>query len=206
MPHPLRRVLRLGLPLAGALGLALACSRSGLDADDFEWIDGRETPPDAGLGGAAGAAGLPDAQQPNVCVPSEEVCNGTDDDCDGQTDELSPVPCPGGGEQYCVSGAWSACPEKCEACMPGSERVCFNSYCKYWGVQTCTADGKSFGKCKEHDPPPECKSIAKDKKYSPELEQCCLDNGYCCRDTFDLDDDGDSGEMLGDCEDVLCKP
>lgn len=119
MPHPLRRVLRLGLPLAGALGLALACSRSGLDADDFEWIDGRETPPDAGLGGAAGAAGLPDAQQPNVCVPSEEVCNGTDDDCDGQTDEgnnacggactLSATPgssCDGPDTDLCAEGQW----------------------------------------------------------------------------------------------------
>lgn len=205
MPNPLRRAARLGPLLLAGLGLALACGRSGLDVDDYEWIDGQPQAPTGGAAGTGGGPAQPDAQ-PNVCVPAEEVCNGSDDDCDGLVDEVSPIACPEGGEQYCVSGAWSACPSPCETCMPGSERVCFNSYCKYWGVQTCTADGKSFGKCKEHDPPPECKSIAKDKKYSPELEQCCLDNGYCCKDTFDLDDDGNTGEMLGDCEDVLCKP
>jgi len=90
--------------------------------------------------------------------------------------------------------------------MPGSERICFLSYCKYWAVQTCTADGKAFGKCKELDPPSECSGVAKDKKYSKELEQCCLDNGYCCLDEFDLDNDGNDGEMIGNCEEVLCKP
>jgi len=201
MPTASRRLLRLGPALVLCVGFS-ACGRTGLGVDDNDWIEGQMPGEDAGL---AGAPGLPDAQ-PSVCVPTEEICNGSDDDCDGLVDELPPIACPGGGEQYCVSGAWSACPQKCEVCMPGSERVCFNSYCKYWGVQTCTADGKSFGKCKEHDPPSECKSVAKEKKYSSELEQCCLDNGYCCRDTFDLDDDGDSGEMLGNCEDVLCKP
>lgn len=209
MPNPSRSVVRLARALALGVvlgGLGLACSRSGLDVEDYEWIDGQERPPDAGAsGGAAGLPGKPDGQA-SVCVPSEESCNGADDDCDGKVDELPPIACPGGGEQYCVSGAWSSCPKPCEVCMPGAERVCFNSYCKYWGEQTCTADGKSWGKCKEADPPPECHAIAKDKKYSPELEQCCLDNGYCCRDTFDLDDDGNSSEMLGDCEDILCKP
>ena len=198
MPNLVRRLMRLGLPLVGALVVAAACGRSGLDADDLAWVAGQQLPPDA-------AAPGPDAA-PGVCVPSEETCNGADDDCDGQVDELSPLGCPDGGEQYCVGGAWSACPERCEACMPGSERICFMSFCKHWAVQTCTADGKSFGKCHEEDPPPECAKVTKDKKYSKELEQCCLDNGYCCRDTFDLDDDGDTGDMIGECEDVLCKP
>jgi hypothetical protein len=183
------------------LCFAAACGRSGLDAEDYEWIDGQYGP-DAGL---AGGPGVPDAA-PTVCIPSDETCNGKDDDCDGQVDEVPPIPCAEGGAQYCVGGAYSACPERCEACMPGSERVCFLSYCKYWGVQICTADGKSFGKCKEEDPPPECHKIAKEEKYSKALEQCCVDNGYCCRDTFDLDGDGNTGEMLGDCEEVLCKP
>lgn len=199
MPPRIRRPIRLGLPPLGAVAVALACGRSGLEADDYEWIEGQQQHPDAAV-----PIG-PDAPH-GQCVPSEELCNGKDDDCDGLVDELTPLPCPDGGERYCVGGGWSACPERCEECMPGSERVCFLSYCKYWGVQTCTADGKSFGKCREDDPPPECEAVAKDKKYSKSLQQCCLDNGYCCRDTFDLDDDGNTGEMLGACEEVLCKP
>ena len=39
---------------------------------------------------------------------------------------------------------------------------------------------------------------------SPELEECCIDNGYCCVDEFDLDNDGDRTEMLGRCEAVMC--
>jgi len=205
-----RRHFRRAL-LAGAAALAfVACSRSGLEADDWQWIDGVASPDDPD-------AGLPDAAQPDVplpgtggassvCVPSEEVCNGVDDDCNGLVDEVAPIPCPGGGEQYCVAGSFSACPKPCETCMPGSERICFMSYCKYWAVQTCTADGKAFGKCQEQDPPPECKGVAKDKKYSKELEQCCVDNGYCCLDEFDLDQDGNEGEMIGNCEEVLCTP
>ncbi|MBK7582854.1 MAG: hypothetical protein IPI67_22000 [Myxococcales bacterium] len=202
MKNPRRRARAWVTALIAAFALAVGCGRSGLDADDFEWIDGQRPAPDAAVGGGTAQ---PDAQT-TECVPAPETCNGVDDDCNGQIDELTPKPCAEGGEQYCVAGAWSACPERCEACMPGSERVCFLSYCKYWAVQTCTTDGKSFGKCHEEDPPAECKSVAKDKKYSSDLEECCVDNGYCCLDTFDLDDDGNTGEMLGECEDVLCKP
>ncbi len=192
--------LRRFLLFSSALGVAVACGRSGLDSGDFEWLEGQSALPEAGVGGTHAK---PDGA---ACVPSEEICNGVDDDCDGDVDEVPPVACPGGGEQYCVGGAMSACPERCEACMPGSERICFVSFCKHWGVQTCTADGKSFGKCKEEDPPPECAAVAEDEKYSKAVEQCCLDAGYCCRDTFDLDGDGDTGDMLGECEEVLCKP
>jgi hypothetical protein len=98
----------------------------------------------------------------------------------------------------------SQCPRRCDVCIPGSERVCFLSYCKFWASQSCTADGRSFGGCREQDPPPECRKIASDKQYSRELEQCCVDNGYCCLDEFDLDRDGDRGEMIGNCEEILC--
>lgn len=183
-----------------ALALASACSRSGLELVDGELV---ASDPDA-----AGVVdpNLPDGALPSVCVPSEEVCNGKDDDCDGKVDEVPPIPCEGGGAQYCVSGAFSLCPDRCEVCMPGSERVCFISYCKFWGSQTCAADGKGWGKCREDDPPSECKAVADEEKYSKALEQCCLDAGYCCVDTFDLDGDGDSKEMIGACDEVQCKP
>jgi hypothetical protein len=139
------------------------------------------------------------------CAPTDETCNGKDDDCDGQIDQgLPAIPCAGGGAQYCIAGRWSECPVRCDACMPGSERVCFLSYCTYWAVQTCSADGRSFGVCRERHVPPECEDVASAHKESAQLEQCCLDKGYCCRDEYDLDGDGNRQEMLGACDEVSC--
>jgi len=141
------------------------------------------------------------------CHPSEEVCNGMDDDCNGSIDDsLAPTPCGGGGFRYCVAGRWSACPSRCEVCLPGSERVCFHSYCLYWGVQICASDGKGFGPCREQTPPAECAATAHQYKDSAELEQCCIDNGYCCVDEHDLDHDGNRTELLGRCDEVTCNP
>src|SRR6185436_11170782 len=146
----------------------------------------------------------PPVTVPN-CTPTDETCNGEDDDCNGEVDDgLPSIPCAGGGERYCVAGRYSACPTRCDACIPGSERVCFLSYCDFWAVQTCAADGKSFGPCREHNVPPECKEVARAHKDSPELEQCCVDNGYCCHDEHDLDHDGNTSEMLGSCDEVSC--
>jgi DNA replicative helicase MCM subunit Mcm2 (Cdc46/Mcm family) len=41
---------------------------------------------------------------------------------------------------------------------------------------------------------------------SQELEDCCIKNGYCCVDEFDVDGDNDRTEMLGRCEAVTCAP
>lgn len=142
-----------------------------------------------------------------VCRPQPETCNGVDDDCDGQVDQdLPAIPCPAGGNRYCVSGRYSECPRRCEVCVPGSQRECFTSFCTFWGTQACTSDGRSFGPCKETMPPAGCKRIADRSMKSPELEQCCLDEGLCCLDEFDLDRDGDRTEMLGRCDSVMCEP
>jgi hypothetical protein len=142
-----------------------------------------------------------------TCQPKPETCNGVDDDCNGKVDDgLPPIPCPNGGERYCVSGAYSACPRRCEVCVPGSERECFTTFCTFWGTQSCTSDGRSFGPCKESKVPAECKSVADASKRSPELEKCCLAQGLCCVDEFDLDGDGDRTEMLGRCDSVTCGP
>jgi len=141
------------------------------------------------------------------CQPQPEACNGKDDDCDGKIDdELAPIPCPNGGSRFCVAGRTSECPRLCELCRPGSRRVCFISYCTYWGTQSCAPDGRSFGLCHESRVPAECESIAKSKKKSLELERCCIDNGYCCLDEHDLDGDGNRTEMLGRCGAVTCEP
>ena len=209
------------LALTGALG-SVACGRTGI-LNDGETVGSSE--PSAGGGGSGGGGGvggdtsIPPADDPPVtdppdpghggaggapCLPAEEICNGVDDDCDGDVDEVSAIPCPNGGFRYCVSGAMSECPRRCEVCMPGSERVCFISYCTYWGVQTCASDGRSFSFCRERSAPWVCEGVVKEDQLSPELEQCCLDNGYCCVDQFDLDGDGNTDEMLGNCEDQLC--
>lgn len=139
------------------------------------------------------------------CVPTEETCNGKDDDCDGDVDEVAPIPCAGGGNRYCVGGRFSECPKRCETCIPGSQRTCQLSYCTFWGVQTCAADGRSFGVCREQKAPPECIGIAKSEQKSAKLEQCCVDNGYCCLDLFDLDNDNNTSESLGECSEVMCE-
>jgi hypothetical protein len=142
-----------------------------------------------------------------TCVPSTEICNGVDDDCDGLVDEdQPPIPCENGGNRYCVAGSYSQCPTRCEACVPGSTRTCFTSFCTFWGSQPCTPDGRSFGPCKEAMVPPECKSIVDKGMRTADLEQCCLDHGYCCLDEFDLNNNGDRTDMVGQCEAVSCMP
>jgi hypothetical protein len=146
------------------------------------------------------------APPPPGCTPHDETCNGVDDDCNGEVDDgIAAVPCPGGGERFCVAGRFSACPTRCETCIPGSERICFLSYCTYWAAQTCAADGRSFGVCRERHVPPECDGVATKQHDSAPLEQCCIDKGYCCRDEFDLDHDGNRSEMLGKCDEVSCQ-
>jgi hypothetical protein len=198
--HFARGALAAGLV---ALGVAAGCGRTGLGlpADPYEGEDaGPEAAPEPAPGEDAAAP------QPVGCQPAPESCNGTDDDCDGEVDEdIEPQPCPGGGSRYCVVGAMSACPDRCDTCMPGTVRVCFLSYCKYWGRQGCSSDGQSFGTCREDDPPPACKAIADEQRYSAALEQCCIDAGYCCLDEWDLDHDGDTTDMLGRCDEVACE-
>jgi hypothetical protein len=88
--------------------------------------------------------------------------------------------------------------------VPGSQRICFVSFCTFWGEQTCTADGRSFGACREQPVPAACKGVGSARNLGA-LERCCLDNGYCCVDSEDLDRDGDRSEMLGACQDVECR-
>ncbi|NRA35467.1 MAG: hypothetical protein HRU17_19230 [Polyangiaceae bacterium] len=221
---PAIRVLRRLMSLGLCVGLAAGCGRSGLaelgqsspisgDAgqdvelqaplpeltpeDIPEEIVEEEEPPVLDVE-------PPDELSSPSCQPVDETCNGVDDDCNGAVDDLPSIPCAEGGAQYCVAGRWSECPQRCQACLPGSERICFVSFCSYWAVQTCAADGRAFGACRETHVPQVCESISLEHHDSPELEQCCIDAGYCCRDTFDLDGDGDRAEVLGDCDEVQC--
>jgi hypothetical protein len=117
---------------------------------------------------------------------------------------MPPVPCPGGGSKYCVAGHYSECPRRCSVCVPGSSRVCFITYCKSWGTQTCAADGLSFGYCQEQTPPSQCQSVADDTKPTRALEQCCIDSGKCCQDLFDLNGNGSTSDLIGNCSGTSC--
>lgn len=202
---------------------AVSCARTGLYPGDIEDgepgvanTSGSSSGGNASSATAAAAAPAPSttvsagspskpASSPASCQPSPETCNGRDDDCNGVVDDLPPQRCPGAGSRFCVAGRLSECPRRCDVCVPGSVRVCENSFCSYWGEQECAADGQGFGNCKEAVPPPECMDIAKKHHDSKQLEQCCIDNGYCCLDDQDLDGDGNRREMLGACEDIACQ-
>jgi hypothetical protein len=148
----------------------------------------------------------PDKAPPPTCVPTgDEKCNGLDDDCNGLVDDaIAPIPCPGGGKRLCISGAFSECPRSCHVCVPGSKRTCITSFCTFWGSQQCAKDGMSFGDCRESTPPPECAGVASRMMRSRELEECCINSGYCCVDEFDLNENNNTTEMLGRCESITC--
>jgi hypothetical protein len=201
--------------------VSIGCARTDLNPGEIETGESREpnlvdpdaAPPDADVEDAEPDADVEDAEpdadvedaEPDACEPTgAEVCNGVDDDCNGQVDDLAPVACPEGGFSYCVRGAMSECPRECQTCMPGSETICFVSYCYFWGVQTCAGDGKSLSGCIEEPPPSACADIARDHQRSRQLEQCCIDQGHCCKDDFDLDHDGDTRDYVGTCTEVIC--
>jgi hypothetical protein len=219
--HPSFRHRHIGLALAIVTWLSAGlggCSRTGLDANGFDdWDDAGIDAPTAADAGQEAIVPRSDAARDSPatseaasdprCMPALETCNGIDDDCNGQVDDgIAPIPCPAGGYRYCVGGRSSACPTRCEVCVPGSQRVCFISYCLYWGTQTCAADGRGFGPCREQRPPAECDATARAHGASPELERCCIDQGYCCLDAYDLDNDGNRGEVIGSCGSVSCQP
>ena len=184
---------------------AIACGRSGLDLGDDLAVRGLDAdavdatadaephPLVTEDGGTAVPPPAPSAAP--APAPAPDPCTSR-----------PPVPCPGGGFQYCVAGSYSACPQRCAVCIPGSQRVCFLGYCDHWGTQSCTSDGMSFGYCQEQSPPSACDSLAKADHESAALEQCCIDNGYCCADDFHLSDAGAGAEQAGRCGSVSCTP
>jgi hypothetical protein len=186
------------LSLAAALPVLFwACGRTELDVGEAADV----ATPDGVVAAApslveASPEGSPEAS-PEVAPPTPTA---TADPCA----DMPPVPCPGGGFEYCVAGHYSECPKRCAACVPGSQRVCFIAYCLRWGIQTCAADGLSFGSCRESPPPAACASLADQSQPAPALEQCCIDNGFCCEDRFDLNGDGNTSDQLGQCSGTTC--
>jgi hypothetical protein len=80
-------------------------------------------------------------QVPGWCEPPPEVCNGTDDDCDGETDEdfectrdVDTRSCGSCGAQTCGAACtWNPCTGE-GVCAPSDARPC-----ERCGMQTCSA-------------------------------------------------------------------
>ncbi len=91
-----------------------------------------------------------------------------------------------------------------ECCIPGAWRYCVTNDFGRWGIHYCEESGEFWGPCSEITSiPAECAHI--DSWFSPMAEACGVENGFCCQDTWDLDHDGDFGEALGDCIDIVCE-
>ena len=89
-------------------------------------------------------------------------------------------------------------------CVPGPDswRVCDSPDFSLWGRQECGED-LDWGRCVEESTIlAECGHVA--AWYSPEVERCCIEIGFCCQDMWDLDHDGDTWESLGSCDASEC--
>jgi hypothetical protein len=89
-----------------------AGSQSGVDSSADS---GGNDDPSADDGDAGSATGNADGA---TCVPSDELCDGDDNDCDGEVDEDEP-----GAGEMCSTGLGGPCGEGVTACE-GGEVVC----------------------------------------------------------------------------------
>src|SRR5580704_2240208 len=110
----------LALAAAAAVtALAAGCSRTGLDIDEdfaIPVVDSAvaSNRPEAGPDADADADAAEDTfVGVEAAAPIDPCAN------------MPPIPCPGGGYEYCVAGQYSACPQRCGVCIPGSQQVCF---------------------------------------------------------------------------------
>lgn len=97
--------------------------------------------------------------------------------------------------------------ETCEGCVctPGSWRYSVDDggYGSLWAIPYCNEDGSGWGRTYEIPAIPEpCDLI--DHWYSPPAQECCIEQGWCCQDMWDMDSDGDIWESLGRCPDPIC--
>ncbi len=148
---------RLGLALAALAALVTgAC-----DVNPYNLAgdgDGGVLPDDGGGddddGGGDHDARPPADASPDACLPSPEVCNTADDDCDGMTDEgfdtdVDPENCGSCGNECDYDHAFGVCTAgQCSrgACVPGWNDIDTNpDDCEYFciptggGVEACDA-------------------------------------------------------------------
>ena len=119
---------------------------------------------------------------PPSCVPSTELCNNQDDNCNGQVDESVTQSCSNScgnvGMQYCTRGSWSAC--NAQACPPPPP-ACTPATCASLGKQ-CGSWNNGCGNtmnCGGCTSPDTCNDGR--CSYTPTAEQCGGEGISCCR-------------------------
>jgi hypothetical protein len=108
----------------------------------------------------------------NECVPTPEVCDGADNNCDGRTDEDLIQDCSNGcgsGSRRCVSGKWDevACPK---APTDSDPNACGMSCTKCGSYPNATVVCRA-GKCGI-----DCKNQAFPKRCTDGCFECCGDS------------------------------
>ena len=168
--------------------LLAACSPAKLPADS---ISNAPTDSGAPLDTADQETGTPPEDSAAPCVPTDEICNGVDDDCDGDVDEDVD------GDGY---AACEDCDEADPLVNPGATEVCdgIDNDCSGAPDEAWDDDGdgqsECGGDCDDADP-----------YNGGHLPEICDDRDNDCDglidEGFDLDLDG-ARTCDGDCDDT----
>jgi hypothetical protein len=131
--------------------------------------------------------------QCNANQPTEEVCDGEDNDCDGETDEGLVVSCPEGSQcvlgecaENCV-GEEMSCPEgmRCESNVDEqgkSNRVCLSNVCVPGAPDALGCAGNPYWCSEGYTPPCKC-DIAQGKCIGLCVGVNCPDGFVCVSKT-----------------------
>lgn len=126
-----------------------------------------------------------------ICAPGVlpvEVCDGVDNDCDGQTDE---------GADLCLNGPRLCLSGKCAVCQPTSRRCGTNA------VQMCSQDGSAWSDAESC--PFGCDASTRAcRRCSPKQGQNCL-NTECQTGTYDCQERCVMKNKEGSCGGGQCR-